>query len=114
MLTSSESYLRSDLSATHPCVLRVKIKASIDSRVLRMRNLPPLSSKSSLSGMRRNRSPPMSKIGALCAAIKCIYDSMPESGKGLGDQVLGYARRHHKRLLTLKKFKAVLAEDLGL
>ncbi len=56
----------------------------------------------------------MSKIGALCAAIKCIYDSMPESGKGLGDQVLGYARRHHKRLLTLKKFKAVLAEDLGL
>ncbi|CAD6591088.1 MAG: hypothetical protein ASARMPREDX12_004920 [Alectoria sarmentosa] len=49
-------------------------------------------------------------IGSLATAIKCIYDSTPESDKGLRDQILKYAKLHLKRLLTLEDFKAVLAE----
>lgn len=48
-------------------------------------------------------------IGSLATAIKCIYDSTPESDKGLRDQILKYAKLHLKRLLTLGDFKAVLA-----
>ena len=49
-------------------------------------------------------------IGSLATAIKCIYDSTPESDKGLRDQILKYAKLHLKRLLSLEDFKAVLAE----
>lgn len=43
-------------------------------------------------------------------AIKCIYDTTPESDKGLRDQVLRYAKRWLKLLLSMEVFKAVLAE----
>ena len=49
-------------------------------------------------------------VGSLATAIRCIYDSTPESDKGLRDQILKYAKLHLKRLLTLEDFKAVLAE----
>lgn len=49
-------------------------------------------------------------IGALGTAVKCIYDSTPDSDRALRDQVLGYAKLHLRRLVTLKHFKAILAE----
>ena len=51
---------------------------------------------------------PNISIGALGTALECIYDSTPESDKGLRDQVLGYCQLHLQYLLTLKDFKAVL------
>lgn len=47
-------------------------------------------------------------IGALGTALECIYDSTPETDKGLRVQVLGYCQLHLKYLLTLKDFKAAL------
>ena len=47
---------------------------------------------------------PNISIGALGTAIKRIYDTTPESDKGLRDQVLGYAKLHLKGLLTREDF----------
>ena len=52
----------------------------------------------------------MITVKALGKAIKCIYDTTPESDKGLRDQVLGHAKLKLKRLLSREEFKAVLAE----
>ncbi len=49
-------------------------------------------------------------IGALVTVIKYIFDSTPESDRGLRDQILGYAVRHLKSLLALEDFKVVLAK----
>ena len=48
--------------------------------------------------------------GALRTATKRIYDSTPESDKGLRNHVLEYAKLHLKRLLPQEDFKAILAE----
>ena len=53
---------------------------------------------------------PNISIGALGTAIRRIYDTTPESDKGLRDQVLGYAKLHLKGLLTQEDFKVLLAE----
>ena len=48
--------------------------------------------------------------GALRTVTQRIYDSTPESDKGLRDHVLEYAKLHLKRLLPQEDFKAILAE----
>lgn len=52
----------------------------------------------------------MTDTKALGKAIKCIYDTTPESDKGLRDQVLRCVKRRLKLLLSMEEFKAVLAE----
>ena len=55
---------------------------------------------------------PFSSISAqaLAVVIRRIYDSTPESDKGLRHHVLGFAKRHLKHLLALEDFKMALAE----
>ena len=55
---------------------------------------------------------PFSSISAraLAIVISRIYDSTPESDKGLRHHILGFAKRHLKHLLALEDFKTVLAE----
>ena len=49
------------------------------------------------------------RIRCLSRIIRYIFDSTPESDNGLRGQILGYAARHLKSLLTLVDFKVVLA-----
>ena len=49
-------------------------------------------------------------IQFLSPVTRYIYCSTPETDKGLRNQVIAYAKLHLKYLLTLKAFKAVLAE----
>ena len=48
--------------------------------------------------------------GALRTVTQRVYDSTPESDKGLRTHVLEYAKLHLKRLLPQEDFKAILAE----
>lgn len=49
-------------------------------------------------------------VGALATAVKCVYDSTPESDRGLREQVLAYAEVYLGRLLVLEDFKVLLEE----